>query len=333
MTKDVALVLSSGGPRGFAYIGAIEELERRGYRITSIAGASIGSLIGGIYASGKLEEFKEWLFQLDSLKILKVMDVDVVKNHLVKGEKVIEAIKTVVPDMNIEDMKIPYKAVATDIYTGERVIFDHGPMFQAIRASISIPFLFKPVKIGHRTLVDGGLSSTLPLSVVDRNGHDVLFAFDVNEVNAAAINDYLEKNYKTVEEARLIAEQADTTVRTVRNEKGISMMDKIRAIGQAMAQYGEARKITKTLKDPIGADDSYLSIVFRSFDIMNHTIATLEKHMTTPDLLVNMDLDSYGAIPDYAKGKEICEKGRALMSAALDRYEGVPASRAAKQPQ
>ena len=149
--QDVALVLSSGGPRGWAYIGAIEELESRGYNITSVAGTSIGSLIGGIYAAGRLEDLKEWLFSLDAWKVFTLMDLSISKNHLVKGDKVIQAIREVVPDINIEDMPIPYRAIAADLYTGEEVIFDRGNLFDAIRASISIPSLFRPVKYGFRT--------------------------------------------------------------------------------------------------------------------------------------------------------------------------------------
>ena len=101
--KDVALALSSGGPRGFAYIGAIEELEARGYRITSVAGSSIGSLVGGIYAAGRLADFKEWLYSLDTWKVFSLMDLSIGKNHFVKGEKIIHAIMEIVTEVNIED--------------------------------------------------------------------------------------------------------------------------------------------------------------------------------------------------------------------------------------
>ena len=101
MNKKVALALASGGPRGFAYIGAIEELLDRGYEISSVAGVSAGSLVSGIYAAGGLQAFKEWLFGLDPVKVVALMDFSVSKNYLVKGEKVISAIKERVPDVNI----------------------------------------------------------------------------------------------------------------------------------------------------------------------------------------------------------------------------------------
>ena len=128
MKKRVSLALSSGGPRGFAYIGAIEELTSRGYQIGSVAGTSIGSLVGGIYAAGKLEEFKEWLFALDAWKVFTLMDLSIGKNHLVKGERIIEAMMEIVPDVDIESLPIPFRAVATDLYTGEEVVFDRGKL-------------------------------------------------------------------------------------------------------------------------------------------------------------------------------------------------------------
>ena len=200
--KDVALVLSSGGPRGWAYIGAIEELLSRGYNITSVAGTSIGSLVGGIYAAGKLKELKEWLFTLDAWKVFDLMDLSLSKNHIVKGDKVIEALKDIVPDINIEDLKIPYRAVAADLYTGEEVVFDRGPLFDAVRASISIPSLFRPVKYGFRTLVDGGIVNTMPIDKAIRHDNDILIAFDVNDIDVEGIRATI------IEEAREVEAKA-----------------------------------------------------------------------------------------------------------------------------
>ena len=99
--KSVALALSSGGPRGFAYIGALEVLQERGYEVTAVAGTSIGALVGGVFAAGHLAEFKEWLFSLDTWKVFSLMDLSFSMNHIVKGEKIIEAMKQVVPDVKI----------------------------------------------------------------------------------------------------------------------------------------------------------------------------------------------------------------------------------------
>ena len=205
MKKNVALVLSSGGPRGFAYIGAIEELLDRGYNITSIAGTSIGSLIGGMYAAGKLPEIKEWLFSLGVWKVFRLMDLTVSKNHLVGGDRVIEAMKGIVPDINIEDLEIPYKAIATDFYTGEEVVFDKGDLYKAIRASISIPSLFRPVKYGFRTLIDGGIANTMPLDRVERTDGDIMVAINVNDIDVDKVRQILREDAE--QEAELRAAQ------------------------------------------------------------------------------------------------------------------------------
>ena len=148
-TKDVALALSSGGARGLAHIGAIEELESNGYHITSIAGCSMGALIGGVYAAGKLEEFREWMKTIDRKKMLELTDFSFSINHLVKGNRIIEAIMDFVPDIAIEELPIPYCAVATDLKAGREVVIDKGSLFEAIRASISLDILVGVDVSGH----------------------------------------------------------------------------------------------------------------------------------------------------------------------------------------
>lgn len=330
MTKDVALVLSSGGPRGFAYIGAIEELERRGYRITSVTGCSIGSLVGGVYAAGGLDEFKEWLYNIDRIKLLSLLDFSVSKSYLVKGEKVISAIKEVVPDVRIEDLPVPYRAVATDLYTGEEVVFSEGRLFDAVRASISIPSLFRPVKYGYHTLIDGGIVNTTPLSQAVRNGHDILVAFDVNQIDSKRIADYLKMLEEVKEEDSELRSDALDILGDLASRKDVSLIDRVRLLGdEARRAYKEIRLMDRKAKlieqkaqaDKVPMSDSYYSILSRTFSLMNRTISMQAIQLYKPDVLVNMNFDTYGSIPDYAKGEEIAAKGRELMSAALDEYE------------
>ena len=360
MNKDVALVLSSGGPRGFAYIGAIEELESRGYNITSVAGCSIGSLVGGVYAAGGLDGFKEWLFDLDNAKLLSLLDVSISKSYLMKGDKVIDDIKAknlhdiaahmgnvletvtipnypvideikkVVPEVNIEDLRIPYRAVATDLYTGEEVVFSKGKLFDAIRASISIPSLFRPVKYGYHTLIDGGVVNTMPLSRAVRNGHDILVAFDVNHIDSEKIASYLKELEDVRAEDIELKSDALDAIGDLALKKGVSLLDRVRMIGdEAQKAYKgivEIGKKTRQLEDEVNDEniptsDNYYSILTRTFSLMNHTIARQSIQLYKPDIVVKMTFDTYGAIPDYAKGEEIAAEGRELMSAALDEYE------------
>ena len=324
--KDVALVLSSGGPRGFAYIGAIEELEARGYRITSIAGTSIGSLIGGMYATGKLPEVKDFLFSLNGWKVFGLMDISISRNHLVKGDKIIEALQEIVPEVNIEDLKIPYKAVATDLLTGEEIIFDKGSLFQAIRASISIPSLFRPVKAGMRTLIDGGIANTMPLNRVERSGNDILVAFNVNDIDVDAIRQIIiDEADAEAKKEQAISErkaQGKAVMDSVMHNETMTIREKIRLAamhGHRLFQdlVAKEEKPQKNF-DP---DANYFTILSRTFDLMNHWNTEYMVRLCPPDILVNMPFDAFGAIADYGRAKEICEVGRELMKTALDEYE------------
>lgn len=324
-TKDVALVLSSGGPRGWAYIGAIEELESRGYNITSIAGTSIGSLIGGIYAAGKLNEIKEWLFSLDVWKVFSLMDISLSKNHIVKGDKVISAIKEIVPDIMIEDLDIPYKAIAADLYTGEEVIFDRGSLFEAIRASISIPSLFRPVKYGFRILVDGGIVNTMPIDRVDRNGRDIVVAFDVNDVDVELIRDIVISEARHEEDRIRAGKELDAqtrdVIKAVRNNSTLTFRDKLSLAISQGEKILHHRFANEEKESELLFEDSYYSILSRSFSLMNHIIAKNAAERYRPEVLVKMPFDRYDDISDYAKAREISEVGRDLMRQALDEYE------------
>ena len=159
--RRVALVLAGGGARGVAHIGAIEELERQGFELSAVAGTSMGALVGGVYASGYLEPFKEWMRALDKYKVFSLVDFALSTEGLVKGDRVMEAMKELVPDVQIERMPVPFAAVAADLLTGDEVVLDSGGLYDAIRASISIPSVFRPV---HRDGREGDLLVAVDVS-------------------------------------------------------------------------------------------------------------------------------------------------------------------------
>jgi len=179
--KDIALVLASGGAKGFAHIGVIRALKERGYNITSIAGTSMGALIGGMYATGDWEKAKEWFFDLDRQKIWSLLDFTWSISSFVKGEKLIEAMKEVVPDKMIESLPIPFCAISTDLKTGKEVVFREGSLYNAIRASISLPVIFTQVSTEDQILVDGGLVNGLPLNRIERKPGDLLVAINLDD--------------------------------------------------------------------------------------------------------------------------------------------------------
>ena len=330
--KKVALALSSGGPRGFAYIGAIEELLSRGYEITSVAGTSAGSLIGGIYAAGGLDAFKEWLYELDPVKVIALMDFSISKNYLVKGDRIIKVIKERVPEVNIEDLPIPFAAVATDLYTGEEIVFREGPLFEAIRASISVPSMFRPVRWKGRTLVDGGMVNTLPLNRVQRVEGDILIGFNVNRIDAESRGAFLANRNSISENEAARIKEAKMVIKDTLSASPKDVLEKVKSAGERggellkeqLASQKKERQLLLSGKEkrlPVNADDNYASILQRSFGIMNHTIAQMGIALCPPDIIVDLPFDSYHGVYGYSHAKEIAETGRHIMSQALDQYE------------
>jgi len=208
MKKRIALVLGSGGARGYAHIGVIEELERRGYDIACIAGCSMGAVVGGIYAAGKLKEYREWIESLDYLDVLRLVDVSF-RLGAIRGEKVFGQIRDIVGEINIEDLRIPYTAVATDLTNQQEIWFQEGSLHQAMRASAAIPSLFTPVMQGNRMLVDGGLLNPLPIVPVVSSHCDLIIAVNLNSTN--------QKHYQlpVIERAPAVKKRFDSLISSI----------------------------------------------------------------------------------------------------------------------
>ena len=177
--KTVSLVLGSGGARGLAHIGVIHELEENGFEIRSIAGCSMGALIGGVYAAGKLDEFEKWIGAITKIDIVTLLDISWQRNGLVKGEKVINSLIELVGDRMIEDLPIPFTAVAADIQNEKEVWINSGRLFDAIRASISLPLFFTPVSRGNVKLIDGGVLNPVPIAPTFNDETDVTIAVNL----------------------------------------------------------------------------------------------------------------------------------------------------------
>jgi NTE family protein len=283
-TKNVALALSSGGARGLAHIGAIEELEAQGYHISSIAGCSMGALIGGVYAAGKLNEFREWMKTIDRKKMLGLIDFSLSLNHIVKGTRIIEAIMEFVPDVNIEDLPIPYCAVATDLKAGREVMFRKGSLFKAIRASISLPSFYEPVKRNDMILIDGGIMNPLPLNRVKRQAGDILVGVDVSGHDYKAQWDELQ---------RLTAIQ--------KHDKSL-----------------KSKILDMLIPDNI--EFNYYTVLSRASSLMIRQNSILMAKLTNPDILVDIQMNRYGTF-DFDKSEKLIAIGRQKTSQAIDKYK------------
>lgn len=279
-TKDVALALSSGGARGLAHIGAIEELESNGYHITSIAGCSMGALIGGVYAAGKLEEFREWMKTIDRKKMLELSDFSFSINHLVKGTRIIEAIMDFVPDIAIEELPIPYCAVATDLKAGREVVIDKGSLFEAIRASISLPSFYEPVQRDGMILIDGGVINPIPLNRVKRNAGDILVGVDVSG-----------HDYKS---------QWDEMHRLTEWQKNDKSL--------------KAKILDKLIPDNI--EFNYYTVLSRTSSLMIRQNSILMAKLMKPEMLIDIQMNRYGTF-DFDKSEKLIAIGRQKTAQAI----------------
>jgi NTE family protein len=230
--------------------------------------------------------------------------------------------------VNIEDLPIPYRAVATDLYTGEEVVFDRGNLFTAIRSSISIPSMFRPVKYGLTTLVDGAIANCLPMSQAVRTEGDILVAFDVNDVDVSEIRGILhrEKEAQLADKA-FESQKREEVFELIEEVKGmaeVTLIEKLKYAGtRGVALFKDYVSYHKRYDEDEALDfgDTYYDILERTFNLMNHRNTELTLALYKPDVLVKMPFDAYGEIADYAKAREISDQGRRLMTEALDRYE------------
>ena len=176
----VSLVLGSGGARGLAHIGVIRWLEANGFIIKSVSGASMGALVGGIYAAGKLDEYVEWVSTISKFDILKLLDLSLSREGLVKGDRIIETLKSFIGDWQIEALPVRFTAVTADIEHEKEVWIAKGPLFDAIRASISIPMFFTPYELGGRLLIDGGVLNPVPIAPTFQDTTDITIAVNLS---------------------------------------------------------------------------------------------------------------------------------------------------------
>ena len=301
--KNVALVLASGGSRGLAHIGAIEVLEEHGFRITSVAGASMGALVGGIYAAGGLDAFKEWMKTVDRMKVFNLMDFTIGNGGFVKGEKVIGELKSIIPDKLIENLPIPFTAVATDIRHRKEVVFDRGSLYDAIRSSISLPSIFTPNRIGDMLLIDGGVVNPVPVNRVVRTPGDILTAVDLN-------GPYIEKPEEKQEHVKgRIRQRLDKIVDTIADKV---KKDEVEAHLLSGSENPEKEKEDDN-------DMGIVTILNESSSVMIQTNADLTLKLYPPDILVRIAKNAYSTMEFY-KYDEIVALGRTKMEEALRNF-------------
>lgn len=287
--RTVSLVLGSGGARGLAHIGVIDRLVENGYEIRSIAGSSMGALVGGVYAAGKLDVFARWVSSLRRLDVIRLLDLSFGSPGLLKGERVIDLLKDLIGDRDIEDLPVPYTAVATDIESGREVWVSRGSLFDAIRASIAIPMIFTPHAVDGRQLVDGGLINPIPIAPTLRDHTDLTVAVHAS----AQPGDIL-----PAPEWNADPEEEETGAFRQR-------------IARFIANLTEQRGVRK---DDLGLFD----ILFRSMDTMQDRIARFQLAAYSPDVVIEIPRD-FCAFYEVYRAEELIRIGREKAQAALSR--------------
>ena len=302
--SSVALVLGSGGARGLAHIGAIEALQQRGYQITSVSGCSMGSIIAGMFCAGKLEEAKEWFLSIDRQRILQLTDFSITGNSLVKGKRVIEALQEIVPDCKIESLPIPLTLVASDLLTTDEIIFRSGSLFEAIRASISIPLFFQPVQWQGRLLVDGGILNPLPLKHIQRTDGDLLVAMNISGKDGLTIE---HKSSDLLRIAQSLRQRHLPYTPKVVQQLSDNVTQRLTAIDRA-------RRLS------LQGTVNYVTMLDRMSDMQIQQNTLLALQLTPPDILATMPQYAFNTF-DFDKAEEIIVMGKQLMNEALDTFE------------
>lgn len=285
--RTVSLVLGAGGARGYAHIGVIGWLQDHGFDIQSIAGSSMGALIGGIYAAGKLDTYTEWVRALEQTDVLQLLDLSFGSSGLFKGERIIQTLRDLIGDHNIEDLPLSFTAVATDLDAEKEVWLSKGPLFDALRASIAMPTLFTPFQYEGRRLVDGGLVNPVPIAPTLRDMTDLTIAVNLSGRGEAVL------------------EQP----------------------GEARVTDGENRHkriIRKYIEDLLGKKPAerempemgMFDIISQSLDTMQNGIARLKLASYSPDIIINIPKNAC-RFYEFHRTDEIIALGRQRAEAAL----------------
>jgi len=277
--KTVSLVLGSGGARGLAHIGVIHWLEENEFIIKSISGCSIGALIGGVYAAGKLDEYEDWVRSISKLDIVTLLDLSWRTSGLVRGDKIIDRLIELVGDTNIEDLPIKYTAVAADIFNEKEVWMNHGRLFDAIRASISLPLFFTPYKHKGVDLLDGGMLNPIPIAPTFSDTTDLTIA-----VNLGGKVDPNEKVIK----------------------KTNSNDEKKTPFSETIAKFVET--FSSSTKKNISKEKDVYDIANQAFDAMQSTIARQKLSAYPADYYIEIARNSCGIL-EFDLADELIELG------------------------
>jgi NTE family protein len=285
----VSLVLGSGGARGLAHIGVIRWLEKNNFEIISISGCSIGSLIGGVYAAGKLDKLETWMRAISKTDILSLLDVSWGSSGIFKGEKIINTLINILGDTQIEDLPVPFTAVASDIVAGKEVWINSGSLFNAIRASISLPLFFTPFNYNGTKLIDGGVLNPVPIAPTFNDDSDLIIAVSLG--------------------GEVVNSNSSSKQVFKKTEKSISFQQSFKKFLQPFQKEN-----SKVKSENLGMYD----VADKAFDAMQSTIARQKIAAYPPDILVEIARNACGTL-EFNQAAEMITLGYNTAQTAFDK--------------
>ncbi len=322
----VALVLGSGGARGYAHIGVIDELRARGYQVVGVSGSSMGALVGGLHAAGKLDEFADWARTLTQRAVLRLLDPSLTAAGVLRAEKILDAVRDILGEVTIEELPIPFTAVTTDLITGKSVWLQRGPVDAAIRASIAIPGVIAPYVLDGRLLADGGILDPLPMAPIAAVNADLTVAVSLGGSDSGGHQADAEDQHRLT---------ADWLNRLFRSTSALLDTNAARAVldtpaaRSMLGRFGAAADDDPDeSEDADGPEAPDVAVPkLGSFEVMNRTIdiaqAALARHQLAsypPDLLIEVPRSACRSL-DFHRAVEVIEIGRTLAARALDAWE------------
>ncbi len=310
MKKKLGVALGSGAARGWAHIGVLNALEEEGLKVDYISGTSIGSVVGAVYSIGDMEAFEKFTRGIDWKGIVSLIDVTFPGTGLIPGKRVFKMLSAYYKDLRIEDLPIPYCAVAADVRTGEEVRFTKGRVIDAVRASVAIPGILTPHKYKGRVLVDGGIVNPVPVNVVREMGADIVIAVDLNKckVEEIAGSEALTES-GDINKAELLEQSED---------------DRENRIFDVLEE--KYREFSGSIKDRIESFRSkdripnIMEIIDNTINIMQRSITENQFKIENPEIIIEPDLSDFKLF-DFDRADEAIAEGYKLTKEQMDNIE------------
>lgn len=314
----VALVLGSGGARGYAHIPVINELVARGHDIVAVGGCSMGALIGGYYAAGKLDDFTEMALGLSQADLIRLADPALTEPGFLGLKRVSHMLAEILGPTLIEELPMPYTAVATDLLNRREVWFTEGSLYAAIRASISIPVAFTPVRIAGRVLVDGGILNPLPLETVTWTNADVTVAVSLLERELTALHaSSTEEPAKQIESRQLEPRPIEPKHGALDRWEGSWLGALVRRMAPQRPEVAPGVPLDDAF-EPLPKGLTSVDVMMKALDAMQSVISTARTGVHPPDVLVKVPAERFD-VSDFHRCRAIMDLGLELAVEEFDR--------------